>query len=631
MKQKATEALSATDPNSHSNPEECLVTHISLIWDVDFGRKVLSGCAELLVEKQTDAADKLVLDSKELSISSIADKDGGEALHYSLGENFESFGSRLEIKLPPDTGKKCTVVISYETSPGASALQWLSKNQTAGKRHPYLFSQCQAIHCRSIVPCQDTPSVKCPYSARVSCVKPITVLMSGVSQGISEHPVDSNQMVHSFEQKVPIPSYLIAIVAGDIVSREIGPRSKVWSEEEYVDKAAYEFAETEPMMKHAEKLMGPYVWGRYDLLVLPPSFPYGGMENPCLTFVTPTLLAGDRSLADVISHELAHSWTGNLVTNKTGSDFWLNEGHTMFVERKIIATLRGGEPFRHFSAIQGWDALKYGIDVLGHEHPYTKLVPNMVGIDPDDAFSTVPYEKGHTLLFYLETLVGGVEAMEGYLTAYIDKYKYKSLNSQEWKDFICQYFAGQGKAGVFDQVDWEAWFSGVGMPPVKPDYDTQLGVKCEALAQKWIEADENMSQFTASDCSDLTSPQVMEFLAVLLSHKDPLPVGKIKHMEQTYKLNDVKNSEIRFKWLRLCIKSRWEEVIPRAIEFIKEQGRMKFVRPIYKDLYDWDKSRSAAIQNFQKEREFMHTTAVNLIAKALEIKPTQEESEAVLE
>lgn len=622
MSLKATEALSVTDPNSHSNPEDCLVTHISLIWDVDFDRKVLTGCAELMVEKQTESVEKLVLDAKELSISSITDKDGGEALDYSLGDNYEAFGSRLEIKLPPECGKKCTVVISYESSPGATALQWLPKNQTAGKRHPYLFSQCQAIHCRSIVPCQDTPSVKCPYSARVSCVKPITVLMSGVSQGVSEDPVDSNKMVHSFEQKVPIPSYLIAIVAGDIVSREIGPRSKVWSEEEYVDKAAYEFAETESMMKHAEKLMGPYVWGRYDMLVLPPSFPYGGMENPCLTFVTPTLLAGDRSLADVISHELAHSWTGNLVTNKTGSDFWLNEGHTMFVERKVTAALRGGEPFRHFSAIQGLDALRYTVeDVLGPEHPYTKLVPDMVGIDPDDAFSTVPYEKGHTLLYYLETLVGGVEAMEGYLRAYIEKYKYKSLNSQEWKEFICQYFAEQGKAGVFDKVDWEAWFSGVGMPPVKPEYDTTLRKKCEALAQKWVDADEsNMSQFSESDYSDLTSPQVMEFLAILLSNKDPLPIEKMKSMEKIYKLNDVKNSEIRFKWLRLCIKCRWEETIPRAMEFVNEQGRMKFVRPVYKDLYDWDKSQSIAIENFQKQREYMHTTTAELIAKALELK-----------
>lgn len=403
--------------------------------------------------------------------------------------------------------------------------------------------------------------------------------------------------------------------------REIGPRSQVWSEEEYVDKAAYEFAETEQMLQHAEKLMGPYVWGRYDLLVLPPSFPYGGMENPCLTFVTPTLLAGDRSLADVISHELAHSWTGNLVTNKTGSDFWLNEGHTMFLERKITAEIRGGEPFRHFSAIQGWDALQYSVDVQGPTHPYTKLVPDMTGIDPDDAFSTVPYEKGHTLLYYLETLVGGVEAMEGYLRAYIEKFKYRSLNTQEWKQFICQYFADKGQPGAFDQVDWETWFNGVGMPPVKPDYNTALRVKCEILAQKWLDADDSkMLEFSESDCLELSSPQVMEFLSVLLNHKDPLPLKKIQCMAEIYRLNHVRNSEVRFKWLRLCIKCKWEDIIPLAIKFITEQGRMKFVKPIYKDLYEWDKSKTIAIENFQKEKEFMHSTTASLIAKTLQLK-----------
>ncbi|XP_071157217.1 leukotriene A-4 hydrolase-like isoform X1 [Mytilus edulis] len=611
------EGLSPNDPSSHSHPEDCRLVHLDLELNLDFNKHIFSGFAHLTVEKHKDGVDTVVLDSKDLKIKNVTDQSTGQQLSYSLGDKLEVFGSRLEIRLPTTNENKLNISIEYETSPEASAFQWLTADQTAGKRQPYLFSQCQAIHCRSFVPCQDTPSVKFPYTAKITAPKEITLLMSAISTGSETDSSDSTKSIYRFEQKVPIPSYLIAIVGGDLESRDIGPRSKVWSEKEFVDAAAFEFSETETMLKTAEDLCGPYVWGRYDLLVLPPSFPYGGMENPCLTFVTPTLLAGDKSLADVVAHEISHSWTGNLVTNKNPEHFWLNEGHTVFVERKIQGRMNG-EPLRQLSAAEGWNDLQQSVVDVLKNGPYTKLIPDLRGVDPDDAFSIVPYEKGFTLLYHLETILGGPDEFEPFLKAYIEKFKYKSIDSTQWKDFLFSFF--QSKVDVLNKVDWDTWFSAVGMPPIKPEYDESLAVPCQELCDKWsARSDSDLSQFSANDITKLTSNQIRIFLYKVLLLESPLSLIKVKKMEELYKFNDRKNSEIRLKWLLLCLKAHWEDSIQYALTFVNEQGRMKFVRPIYRALYAWEGSRDTAIKNFLSKRPEMHTTTAELVAKDLHL------------
>ncbi|XP_071157222.1 leukotriene A-4 hydrolase-like isoform X4 [Mytilus edulis] len=611
------EGLSPNDPSSHSHPEDCRLVHLDLELNLDFNKHIFSGFAHLTVEKHKDGVDTVVLDSKDLKIKNVTDQSTGQQLSYSLGDKLEVFGSRLEIRLPTTNENKLNISIEYETSPEASAFQWLTADQTAGKRQPYLFSQCQAIHCRSFVPCQDTPSVKFPYTAKITAPKEITLLMSAISTGSETDSSDSTKSIYRFEQKVPIPSYLIAIVGGDLESRDIGPRSKVWSEKEFVDAAAFEFSETETMLKTAEDLCGPYVWGRYDLLVLPPSFPYGGMENPCLTFVTPTLLAGDKSLADVVAHEISHSWTGNLVTNKNPEHFWLNEGHTVFVERKIKGRMYG-EPYRQISAAERWIELQQSVVDVLKNGPYTKLIPDLRGVDPDDAFSIVPYEKGFTLLYHLETILGGPDEFEPFLKAYIEKFKYKSIDSTQWKDFLFSFF--QSKVDVLNKVDWDTWFSAVGMPPIKPEYDESLAVPCQELCDKWsARSDSDLSQFSANDITKLTSNQIRIFLYKVLLLESPLSLIKVKKMEELYKFNDRKNSEIRLKWLLLCLKAHWEDSIQYALTFVNEQGRMKFVRPIYRALYAWEGSRDTAIKNFLSKRPEMHTTTAELVAKDLHL------------
>uniref|UniRef100_A0A663MK96 Leukotriene A-4 hydrolase n=1 Tax=Athene cunicularia TaxID=194338 RepID=A0A663MK96_ATHCN len=539
--------------------------------------------------QQSLFASLQVLDTKDLQVFKVT--VNGQDAKFVFGEKHTFKGTPLEITLPFELrrGQEAIVEISFESSPKSSALQWFSPEQTSGKKHPFLFSQCQATHCRAILPCQDTPAVKLTYYAEISVPKELVALMSANRDGEIPDPEDSSRKIYRFSQNVPIPCYLIALVVGALESRKIGPRTLVWAEKELVDKSAYEFAEAEAMLKTAEDLAGPYIWGQYDLLVLPPSFPYGGMENPCLTFVTPTLLVS------VIAHEISHSWTGNLVTNKTWEHFWLNEGHTVYLERRIGGRLFG-EQFRHFQALGGWRDLQNTINTLGDKNPVTNLIPNLNEVDPDVAYSSVPYEKGFALLFYLEQLLGGPDVFIGFLKAYIQQFAYKSIVTEDWKKFLYSYF--KDKVDVLDKVDWNLWFHAPGMPPVNKG----------GCPNKKITPD--------SDLKEMSSHQLIEFLALLLLEA-PLPVSHVQRMQQVYDFNAINNSEIRFRWLRLCIKSKWEEAIPLALKMATDQGRMKFTRPLFRDLYSFDKCRDLAVKTFLEHRASMHPVTSMLVGKDL--------------
>uniref|UniRef100_A0A673WKS8 Leukotriene A-4 hydrolase n=1 Tax=Salmo trutta TaxID=8032 RepID=A0A673WKS8_SALTR len=496
------------------------------------------------------------LDTKDLKVSKVT--ANGQAAKFTLGAKHSFMGTPLEITLPFDLsrGQHVIVEVTYETAPSASALQWLTPEQTAGKKHPYLFSQCQATHCRSMVPCQDTPAMKHTYYAQVSVPKELVAVMSALRDGEEPDPQDSSRIIYRFRQPVPMPCYLIAIVVGALESREIGPRSRVWSEKEFVDKAAYEFSETETMLKTAEGLAGPYVWGQYDILVLPPSFPYGGMENPCLTFATPTLLAGDRSLSSVIAHEISHSWTGNLVTNKTWEHFWLNEGHTVYLERMIGRSMES-EQFRQFKAMGGWKDLQESVNTFGANNPLTNLVPNLNEVDLDEAFSSVPYEKGFSLLYHLEELMGGPEVFMGFVKSYIQLFSYSSITTEEWKHYLFTYF--KNKVGILNKVDWNAWMYTPGMPPVKPQYDSTMADACIALSPPPQPCEEDAGS------------------------------------------------------------SKWEDAVPMALKMATEQGRMKFTRPLFKEVYNFDKYHEEAVRVFIVHRAAMHPVTANLVAKDLKV------------
>jgi len=600
--------LSPGDPSSHSRPDQAVVTRIHLDLTANFTMQVLTGSVTLGVRRVEEQAKQLKLDCSKLNITQVKDDKSGELLDWNVGDPGQC-GSELSVTLP-SSGDMMDITLSYSTSPSSSALQWLSPSQSGGE-HPYLFSQCQAIHCRAMVPCQDTPSVKVPYTAIITVPTPLTALMSALRDG---DPVQlrGGLTQYKFSQPVPVQSYLIALAVGQLDMVRVGPRSLVWGEKKQLELAKIDFSETEEMLTTAESLCGPYVWGGYDILVLPPSFPFGGMENPCLTFATPTLLSGDKSNANVIAHEIAHSWTGNLVTNCNFEHFWLNEGFTVFTERKIIGRMRG-EQARHFAAMLGWRDLEETVNSeYNPTHPFTALVPDLSGVDPDDAFSSIPYEKGHTFLWYLEELVGGAEKFEPFLKAYYEHFMHQSINTDQFKSFFLSHFANHPS---LPSIDWDTWLYSPGMPPFKPDFDTSLAVKSRHLADRWIAGDLPKDK---EEFENFSAEQQLEFLGILLE-SDKFEHGKLEAMDKMYSLSSSPNTEVMFKFVRLGIKARWENSVELGLSLATRQGRMKFVRPLFRDLWGWEEQKDKVEKCFRKHRGGMMAVCREMVGKDLGI------------
>lgn len=388
-----------------------------------------------------------------------------------------------------------------------------------------------------------------------------------------------------------------------------------------LEAAAYEFGETESFIRTAEELVGPYVWERYDILLLPPSFPYGGMENPCLTFLTPSLLCGDRSLVDVVAHEIAHSWTGNLVSCQNWENFWLNEGFTMFLERKILARLHG-ESWRQFNSHIGLADLRESVQQFGEDHPATALIPNLADTDPDDVFSAVPYEKGYTLLYVLEELVGGPSVFEPFFRAHVQKFAGLSIHSEDFKAFVLEYFSKDPDVATkLRAFDWEKWYFGRGMPVTIPHYSEDLLLPCRHLAQQWLDRSRAKSQTDVEARFNVLSPaQQTLFLDQLVQHATSLDASVVEELDRAYSLSSSKNVEILLKWYLLCIRSKTESAFPAAASFATQHGRMKYCRPILRELAkSGETGKRLAQETFAQHRAFYHPIAAQMIAKDLQL------------
>lgn len=634
---KALPAETEGDPCSQANLTQVKMVSMHISLTPNFRTSQLVGYVDLGVELLEESKD-VVLDTRSLDIKS-ASIEGKEAT-FTLtphAVNAESFGSALAIAVPSDKqakGATFVVRVHYNTTKESEAVQWLAKDQTGGKRHPFLFTQCQAIHARSLLPCQDTPQTKCAYTSEITVVAPLVCLMSAIltnKKMLTNAKYPSGLSTYSFEQKVPIPAYLIAIAVGDIEPRPIGDgsRTMVWAEREVVDAAAEEFSETEAFLDAAEAICGdPYLWGRYDLLVMPPSFPYGGMENPCLTFVTPTLLAGDRSLANVVAHEIAHSWTGNLVTNRNWEHFWLNEGFTVFVERKICARLSGAKAYGCASKI-GVNDLEESIAAFSRCSHLTCMVPALDNIDPDDAFSSVPYEKGYNLLTYIEQLVGE-EAFSSFLQAWVAKFKFKTATSKDFVEMVGEHFKDNQELASFD---WHEWLYTPGMPHKMATYDTTYFDAAEALSSSWVafnsavaRADQaamaalldGLTKGESASWSEWSAAyQKIPFLNCLLDavQASPLELATLKALDTLYNLSASTNSEVAFRWQMVSLKSKDDAIVPHVVKFATSQGRMKFVRPLFRELNTFKPEVAKA--TFTEHRSMYHPIAVKMIANDL--------------
>ncbi|KAL2191924.1 hypothetical protein L209DRAFT_748661 [Thermothelomyces heterothallicus CBS 203.75] len=600
------------DPNTLSNYDQWRTRHTTANFKVDFAAKCLRGSVILELESQTDKASReIILDSSYVDVSAI--KLNSTPSQWVIKDRTGPNGSPVHVAVPNGAGKGEVVKLEIElaTTEKCTALQWLTPAQTSNKKAPFMFSQCQAIHARSIFPCQDTPDVKSTYEFNIR--SPHVVVASGVP--VPGATVDAGEdKIYKFEQKVPIPSYLFAVASGDIASAPIGRCSSVATGPNELKASQWELQDDmDKFLDAAEKIVFPYQWGEYNVLVLPPSFPYGGMENPIFTFATPTIISGDRQNIDVIAHELAHSWSGNLVTSCSWEHFWLNEGWTVYLERRILAAIHKNDAYFDFSAIIGWKHLEEAIEGFGKDHEYTKLSIKHDGIDPDDAFSTVPYEKGFHFIWSLDRLVGR-ENFDKFIPYYFKKWQNKSLDSYEFKDTFLEFFGAPEYAGLKDklaEIDWEGRFFNTGLPP-KPEFNTSLVDVCFQLAEKWKQKDYTPSP---SDISSWTGNQVLVFLNAVQDFEEPLTVEQSQNLGKIYGLADSKNAELKSAYYQIAMKAKDTSSYPGVAELLGNVGRMKFVRPLFRSLNKVD--RELALKTFEKNRDFYHPICRQLVEKDL--------------
>lgn len=598
------ESPAAADPRidqyTYANYNEVRVTHVGLDLNVLFDEKALDGMATLDFDYIDPDAHRLVLDTNDLTIKSVEARAGGEwaPTTISLGEDDPQMGSRLEIALPDGADE---VRIAYRTSPEATGLQWLTPEQTAGKTSPYMYSQNEEINARSMAPLQDTPAVRITYSATVHTPKNLIAIMSA-----RQDPDGVRDGEYHFEMPQPIPSYLIAIAVGDIDFKPINDSVGVYAEKADLDSAAAEFEDTPKMVAADSALYGPYRWGRYDMLVLPPSFPYGGMENPRLTFLTPTVIAGDKSLTNVIAHELAHSWSGNLVTNATWRDAWLNEGVTSYVENRVMEALYGAERATMERALDLEDLQRAIAEAKRPEMTQLKLPADMES--PDDAFSQIAYVKGAFFLKFLETRFGR-DVFDPFLKQYFDNFAFKSVTTEDFETYLNDTLVA-AHPGVVTPEEIHAWLYEPGLPdsaetPVSDAFEKIAAKESDWLAGKIAAADIDTSAWTTH-----------EWLYFLNALPDDVAAQQLAELDAAFDLTASGNAEIAFAWYMKAIKAGYEPVFPALRNFLLRVGRGKFIYRLYGALAD-NGRKDWALDVYKEARPGYHPIAQRRIDEIL--------------
>ena len=581
----------AVDVHSFARPLEARVTHVALDLAVDFDAKRIGGTATLDIDRKPDAKE-IILDDKGLEIESVTD-GSRQPLQWKVGAKDPNLGAPLAITLRPDTRR---IAIRYKSGPEASALLWLTPEQTAGKKAPFLFSQGESIENRSWIPTQDSPGIRQSWEAAIRVPAGITVVMSAPRS--AEPITQGGESVFNFAMPHSVASYMIAIAAGDLAFKSLGPRTGVWTEPAMLDAAANELADTEKMVAAAEKLYGPYRWGRYDMLVLPPSFPLGGMENPTLTFLTPTFIAGDRSLVSLIAHELSHSWSGNLATNATWSDFWLNEGMTTYAERRIVEELYGPKVAAQQIAL-GVDSLNKAIAENGGPNgPDTRLHLDLKGRHPDDGLTDIAYEKGAAFLRTIESIVGR-ERFDAYLKGWFNRHAFQPVTSAIFLADLREHLV-KGDKQLEQRLMLDRWVYQPGIPPNMARPDPKAFAEVDAAVAAFGQG----RTPDAATWSRWTTDERLRFLNRLPRE---LPKAQLDALQSAYGLNAVRNMEVRFAWLDLAVRNRYDLAVPSLEQFLTSQGRGKFVKPLLQALAkDEQWGRPIAARIYPRARPLYH-------------------------
>lgn len=587
------------DTHSFAKPTESRIVHLDWEAELDFDKKIISGKASYLIES-AKAAKEIVFDTRGLTILKVsiqANESEELPAEFKLGEPNPHLGVPLIVNINRDVKK---VNIYYTTSPDAAALQWLSAEQTAGKKQAFLFTQSQAILARSWVPTQDSPGIRFTYKAEVKAPKDMMVLMS------AENPQEkSNTGIYKFEMKQAIPAYLLALSAGDLEFKSLGARSGVYAEPSMLEASAYEFAELEAMIDAAEALYGPYAWERYDLLVLPFSFPFGGMENPRLTFATPTIIAGDRSLTALVAHELAHSWSGNLVTNATWDDFWLNEGFTVYFERRIMESLYGKE-YAAMLEVLGYQDLQNTLEDLSSSPEDTKLKLSLEGRDPDDGMTDIAYEKGYFFLRNLEEIVGR-DKFDSFLKEYFQSNAFDVMTTEEFVVYLNEKLLND--EALQAQADIDAWIYGPGLPETNQSPRASRFEKVEEMLSAFL----NEGALDTGMSANWSTHEWLHFLRKLPRELQP---EQMKTLDELCGFTSSGNSEILAAWFQLTIRNSYAQADAALDSFLVNVGRRKFLTPTYKALKENGKLEMAR-EIYARARPNYHSVSTNSMDELL--------------
>ncbi|PJJ60664.1 M1 family metallopeptidase [Hymenobacter chitinivorans] len=581
------------DPHSYARPAQVQVRHLELDLQVDFSSRTLRGQATWQLTNHTGATE-LWLDARTLLIDAVhLDGPSGPATDFELGANDPVLGQPLRITVRPNT---TVVSIRYRTAPEAAALQWLTPEQTAGREQPFLFTQSQAILARTWIPCQDSPGVRFTYEARVQVPAHLLALMS------AENPQQLDPRgTYSFRMEQPIPSYLMALAVGNVEFQSLSTRTGLYAEPATLPSATHEFEDLEKMVAAAEELYGPYRWDRYDLLVLPPSFPFGGMENPRLTFVTPTILAGDRSLTSLVAHELAHSWSGNLVTNATWNDFWLNEGFTVYFERRIMERLYGSS-YADMLQVLGHTGLLHTVEELGATSKDTHLHLDLAGRDPDEGLNEIAYEKGDYLLLTLEKLVGRPK-LDTFIKEYFARFSFQSMDTVSFVTYLRRELLDQ-QPGLEEQLQLDDWINGPGIPAGAPPVSSERFAAVEAALQTW----QHGTPAASLPTDQWSSHEWVHFLHGL---PKSLSVEQLAELDAAFGFTQSGNAEILAAWFPLALAAGYAPAGEATEKFLTTVGRRKFLVPIYKALLAAPGGRTRAQRIYAQARANYHSVATS--------------------
>ena len=584
----------ANDTHSYAKPNEAVAKHLQLDIDVNFDQKIITGTATYTIENY--AGTEIVFDAKNLNIEK-ATVDGKE-VNFALGANDAVLGQSLTIPIEDDSKK---VAITYETTDKTEALQFLNPQQTADKEFPFLLTQGQAILTRTWIPIQDSPQIRLTYNANVKVPKDLLAIMS------AENPKEKNENgTYSFKMKQPISPYLIALAVGDLVYKEISPRTGVYAEKSMIEKVHYEFADMEKMVNAAESLYGTYAWDQFDVVVLPPSFPFGGMENPRLTFATPTVIAGDRSLTSLIAHELAHSWSGNLVTNATWNDFWLNEGFTVYFEMRIMEALYGKE-YANMLASIGRQDLAEEIEGFKNQPEATHLKLDLKGKNPDDGMNSIAYDKGYLFLRTLENTVGR-EKMDSFLKEYFNKHAFSTITTEKFISYLNTELLE--KNSIDFNVD--AWVYKAGIPANAAKIQSDKFQNVEEAIAAWEKGTLKEKDLCKKNWN------IQQKIHFIRNIPAGISIEKFTKLDTACNFSNATNSYIAMVWFEQAINHNYHanDVDTRIDNFLMTVGRRWYVSTLYK-AFKRNNRLEDAKRIYEKARPNYHSVTANTIDEML--------------